>query len=208
MVGGTAVASSALNGRSNAPRKRGCSRLASMSVLDCVQCPSTGPRTRPRQMAPTSACSSRSRTNSQSWHSAYGDGTRSGGSWSLTFGFAPSYGHDLATPLSADDRLNPPSPVWDFPKSFPTARKVPANRPKSTSSTSWGSLVRAQYRPPHKSPAKAGLFVCCTWGRRGANVPRGCRLAARDPCPAAPSSTTDGERCGRLKPSTCLLPRP
>jgi len=53
---------------------------------------------------------------------------------------------DLAKP-SAVGRLNPPSPVWDFPKSFPTASKVPANRHKSTSSTSWGSLVRAQYRP-------------------------------------------------------------
>jgi hypothetical protein len=37
---------------------------------------------------------------------------------------------------SAQDRLNPPSQVWDFPKSFPTAEKRPANRPVSTSSTS------------------------------------------------------------------------
>ena len=40
--------------------------------------------------------------------------------------------------------LKPPSPVRDFPKYFPTADKSPANQPVSTSSTSWGSLVRAQ----------------------------------------------------------------
>jgi hypothetical protein len=54
--------------------------------------------------------------------------------------------HDKPDP-SAENRLNPPSPTWDFPKSFPTAEKAAANQGLSTSSTSWGSLVRAQYRP-------------------------------------------------------------
>ena len=29
-------------------------------------------------------------------------------------------------------------------------------------STSWGSLVRAQYRPPHESPAQAGFLFPCS----------------------------------------------
>jgi len=65
----------------------------------------------------------------------------------------------LGLRASAKNRLNPPSPVWDFPKSFPTAKKAPANRLFSTSSTSWGSLVRAQCRPPHESPAAVGFLV-------------------------------------------------
>jgi len=53
--------------------------------------------------------------------------------------------------LSVQARLNPPSRMWDFPKSVPTAKKAPANQTLSTSSTSWGSLVRAQYRPSRSS---------------------------------------------------------
>ena len=57
------------------------------------------------------------------------------------------------------NRPNPPSPLWDFPKYFPTVKIIPGNALFSTSSTSWGSLVRAQCRPPHESPAAVGFLV-------------------------------------------------
>jgi hypothetical protein len=65
--------------------------------------------------------------------------------------------------------------VWDFPKYFPAAEERAANRTFSTSSTSWGSLVRAQYRPSFGSPANAGLSAFVYKGGNALGV-RGNRI--------------------------------
>jgi hypothetical protein len=54
--------------------------------------------------------------------------------------------------------------------------RTPAKRCEHRS-TSWGSLVRAQYRPPHESPARRGFSLFCKSAVRPASG--GNRMATR-----------------------------
>jgi len=94
-----------------------------------------------------------------------------------------------------------PLPVRDFPKSFPTARKSAANTPVSTSSTSWGSLVRAQYRPSRgraESPANPGLLALSAWWPSSAQGRQNRPFSVRDFPTDFPTWSVDVEH---LEPS-------
>ena len=97
---------------------------------------------------------------------------------------------ELESPSAATSRLSV--------RLSPTARTSPSRkRPRLTSdSTSWGSLVRAQYRPPRKPPHRRGFRFLGRQRLRG----RARKMLAPEPGwdmwmrPAAPHHRTYGPR--------------